>query len=329
MNFQYLRPIEKVDCILDLAFKKAREKKLKSNKKRIPLVDFTKKKFLLKTNLVGKYLVNYLRRILNGFPSLEKLPLFYLELIKITLDYSLLKKSLGAVNWAIKRIDSLSQQYSQLFKKSNDLKKIKKLKKEYYGRISSILKGIKKELDYLEYARKVMKGYPDIKEMFTVCIFGFPNVGKTTLLNKLTGAKAEINVYPFTTKRINLGYITTDNQKIQLLDVPGTLARLEKMNNLEKQGYLAIKYLADLIIYVFDLTEPYPLEKQEKLFLKLKKETSKPVLIYLSKTDLLEEKQTSNFRKKHSFLSLNQLKEKFVCRAKNFKIPSFVGPYHV
>ena len=45
-----------------------------------------------------------------------------------------------------------------------------------------------------------MKDYPTIKtSLFTVAICGFPNVGKTTLLSKMTPSEPEISNYSFTT----------------------------------------------------------------------------------------------------------------------------------
>ena len=47
----------------------------------------------------------------------------------------------------------------------------------------------------------------DIKKFsLDVALFGFPNVGKSTLLSKLTPSKPKIANYSFTTKRINMGY---------------------------------------------------------------------------------------------------------------------------
>jgi GTP1/Obg family GTP-binding protein len=80
------------------------------------------------------------------------------------------------------------------------------------------------------------------------------------------------------------------------------------MNNIEKVAYLAIKLLAEKIIYVFDMTEPYPMKDQEELYRKLK-ELKKPITIYLSKTDILEKKQIEEFSKKHTAASAEQLKK--------------------
>lgn len=155
-----------------------------------------------------------------------------------------------------------------------------------------------------------MRTYPDVKEMFTVCIYGFPNVGKTTLLNKLTGTKAEVAAYAFTTKSINSGYFTINEAKVQVLDVPGTLAREEKMNNIELQAELVRKELASVIIYVFDLSEQaqYAVKRQEQLFRKLGKE--KKVLVYFSKMDLMEADSLADYVKKYKPLDVVKLKEK-------------------
>ena len=156
--------------------------------------------------------------------------------------------------------------------------------------------------------RKIMKGYPNVKTAIpTICICGFPNVGKSTLLAKISTAKPEIKNYAFTTKGLNLGYIKTPKQKLQLIDTPGTLNRFEKMNVIEKQAYLAIKHCADLIIYIFDLTEPYPLGAQEKLFNNLKK-FNKPMIVYLSKTDVLDAEIVLSFKKHKPITDIEKLK---------------------
>jgi nucleolar GTP-binding protein len=160
-----------------------------------------------------------------------------------------------------------------------------------------------------------MADFPVIKtDLFSVCIAGFPNVGKTTLLSKLTVSKPDIQAYAFTTKQLNLGYAEMQGQKIQFIDTPGTLARPEKMNNIEKQAYLAIKYVADLVLYIFDITEPYPLEDQKKLLENLK-EFRKPIILYLSKTDILEQDLINKFRQDFKTITdISELKREISSR---------------
>ncbi len=142
-----------------------------------------------------------------------------------------------------------------------------------------------------------MRDYPTIKQLPTVAVAGFPNVGKTTLLYKLTGSKAEIAPYAFTTKNINVGYIKKGDTKIQVLDTPGTLNRFDRMNNIERIAYLAMKLVADKIVYVFDPIETYPLEHQEKLYEAIER-FGKKMLIYISKSDIAAEPDVEAIKKK-------------------------------
>ena len=224
-----------------------------------------------------------------------------------------MKRSLGSVKWARDKISSFIDMQSKHIKRCPDLEKVNKIRREAYGRVSSVMKQIRNELEYLEAARKTMKSFPSIKQMFTVCVFGFPNIGKTTLLSKITKSKPEIKDYAFTTKNLNVGYITTPRGKVQVIDTPGTLDRFDKMNSIEKQAYLALKHCADVVVYLIDLTESFPLADQEKLLKKVEK-MGKKVLVYLSKADLLDEKKTEEGLRKHkdAFIDAEKLKKELI-----------------
>ena len=309
MNFEKIPPVEQCSDILDTAFRKARvkgkQKKLAGN-----WLQIIRKKESLKLDIVKDTIDNSLQKILASFPDLNGFPQFYLKLMALTLDLAELKKALGSIKWVQQKNRELHRKFISLINRETQREIIKNINKQYYGRISSLLKQISHQLRYLETCRKVMRSYPDIKEMFTVCIYGFPNVGKTTLLNKLTQTKAKVAAYPFTTKSINAGYLTVNGTQIQVLDVPGTLAR-EKLNPIERQAELVLKELADLIIYVYDLTEScgYSVEQQQKLQQKL---AGREVMIYASKEDLLTE---SEIRKiKNKLYSIEQIKAEIAKR---------------
>jgi nucleolar GTP-binding protein len=287
MSFQSIKRIEKAQTYLDIAIRKALKSKSSSHQR----LDLKKAKQLNMQiiGVINDVLSSKLDEIVKDFPALDNFTEFYAELLKVTLDRDELKKSLGSVNWAKKKINELAREHKSKSGVAASFERLDKTRSAFIGRISSVMKQIDKYLIILENARFVMADYPVIKpDLFTVCIVGFPNVGKTTLLSKLTVSKPDIQAYAFTTKQLNLGYAEMHSQKVQFIDTPGTLARPDKMNNIEKQAYLAIKYCADLIIYIFDLTEPYPLEDQKKL-LELMKQFRKPIIVYLSKTDLLEQ----------------------------------------
>ncbi len=245
---------------------------------------------LQKIQLVQYALSSSLEKILRAFPYEEGLPVFYRKLLKLTLDAAQFRKSLAAVNWARNAVNKLSAESKTRMQKEQRAAEKKKRLLEFYGRVSSIMKQISPQLQFLEKARLIFRQYPDIKEMFTVCIYGFPNVGKTTLLNALTGSRAKVAEYAFTTTGINAGYIGKD---IQVLDVPGTLARKEKMNVIELQAELVLEELADVIIYVFDLSgySGFPAERQRELYQKVQEEAGrrgKKALVYVAKKDLTE-----------------------------------------
>ncbi|MDP3698361.1 MAG: GTPase [Nanoarchaeota archaeon] len=305
MNFEKLAPVESSKVLLDIAFRKAREKE-KQKKLEGSWLQIIKRKESLKLDIVKDDLVSKLERILSQFPQTEVLPEFYIKLMRLTLEFSELKKSLGAANWASRRIRMLHKEYISKINRAQEQPYMRKASTEFYGRVSSTLKQIDQNLKYLEESRRIMRTYPDIKEMYTVCIYGFPNVGKSTLLNKLSSTKAKTAAYAFTTKTINAGYMDFDGVKIQILDLPGTLARPEKMNNIEMQAELVLEELAKVVIFVFDVSgsSGYPLDKQKQLFKKIK---DKNPLVYVSKTDLPDGVPGEDFP--YTYLTFEGLKE--------------------
>ena len=306
MNFQTIPPIDGANSYLDLAFRKARERGIERDLKGNWLQKIRQKE-CLKIDTITGTIIAKLDKTLQTLPGLKDLAPFYIKLMILTLNYPLYKQSCASIPLAIKKIRYLQKDYINKINHTTENSRIKQISNEFYGRISSVLKQINNNLKYLEESRRIMKTYPDIKEMYTVCIYGFPNVGKTTLLNKLTGTTAKVAPYAFTTLTINSGHLKINNQTIQILDVPGTLARQEKMNLIELQADLVLKELANIIIYVFDISEygGYSTKKQEQLLQNLKKD--KKVLIYISKSDLVDQTTLENI--KHRHYDLKSLKE--------------------
>ena len=79
-------------------------------------------------------------------------------------------------------------------------------------------------------------------------IVGLPNVGKSTLFNALTSAKALAANYPFATKDPNLGIITVPDAR---LDALSAIVNPEKMT---KYFITALKYKFITAIYLFIYT---------------------------------------------------------------------------
>ena len=89
----------------------------------------------------------------------------------------------------------------------------------------------------------------------SVVLLGFPSVGKSTLLTKLTDAKSEIAAYAFTTLTCIPGVLRYKHAKIQILDVPGIVHGAASGRGRGKEVLAAIRN-ADMVIILLDALHP-------------------------------------------------------------------------
>lgn len=251
-----------------------------------------------KVRFVSKTVRKHLNKVLKSWPSLRELPSFYRELIDVTVGVDRLKKALGALKWASTTLEKLEQRYQEKLRRNKDKATAYKLRREYYGRVKSILRQIRGELEFLAEGRRKLLEFPDIQDAFTIVIAGLPNVGKSSMLRALTGAEPRVESYPFTTQSMLLGYFEERHLRYQVIDTPGLLDRLLKDRNpAEKQGVLALRHLADVVLFIFDPTETcgYPLKEQLNVFREIAANFSLPVIPVVNKIDVLGEKAGKAF----------------------------------
>jgi uncharacterized protein len=87
-----------------------------------------------------------------------------------------------------------------------------------------------------------------------VALIGFPSVGKSTLLTKVTKAESAVAAYEFTTLTCVPGKIEYRGASIQLLDLPGIIEGAAQGRGRGKQ-VIAVARTADLVVMLLDATK--------------------------------------------------------------------------
>lgn len=123
-----------------------------------------------------------------------------------------------------------------------------------------------------------------------ITIIGRPNVGKSTLLNKMLGQKIVIATdKPQTTRRRIKGILTNEMGQAVFIDTPGIHRPLDKLGEfLVEESKLAIPD-ADLILFLVDGSEPAGLG--DKWIVENLLEVKIPILIVLNKVDKVKNMQ--------------------------------------
>ncbi len=112
-----------------------------------------------------------------------------------------------------------------------------------------------------------------------ILLMGNPNVGKSAIFSRLTGAKVIISNYPGTTVEFTQGYTKIDGSRPAIIDIPGTYT-LHPTSKAEEVAVRMIKE-GDLVINIVDATN---LERNLYLTLELL-EKDIPVIVALNMWD--------------------------------------------
>lgn len=132
--------------------------------------------------------------------------------------------------------------------------------------MATIMRRQKDPLAYLEQVRQHISRLPAIDpNTRTLLICGYPNVGKSSFINKVTRADVDVQPYAFTTKSLFVGHLDYKYLRWQVIDTPGILDHpLEEMNTIEMQSITALAHLKTCVLYFVDLSEQcgYTIEAQ-------------------------------------------------------------------
>jgi GTP-binding protein len=150
--------------------------------------------------------------------------------------------------------------------------------------------------------RKAEEGRPgerlkiklELKSIADVGLVGFPNVGKSTLLARLSAAHPKIADYPFTTKVPNLGIVPLKNYRsFVMADIPGLIEGAHKGKGMGIQ-FLRHIQRTRILVYLLDITSPEPVD--DLAILRQEMESFDPELVKkpsintFNKIDLIQER---------------------------------------
>ena len=240
--------------------------------------------------------------ILEEFPRMDDVHPFYSDLMNVLYDKDHYKLALGQLSTAKKLISKVGQDYVRLLKYGDSLYRCKQLKRAALGRMCTLMKKHGPTLAYLEQVRQHLSRLPNIDpNARTLIVCGYPNVGKSSFMNKVTRADVEVQPYAFTTKSLYVGHTDYKYLRWQVIDTPGILDRpLEERNTIEMQSVTALAHLRAAVLYLVDVSEQcgYTLRQQAALFDSIRPLfANKPLLVVLNKTDLVSVESLSDENK--------------------------------
>jgi GTP-binding protein Era len=123
-----------------------------------------------------------------------------------------------------------------------------------------------------------------------VTIIGAPNVGKSTLLNRLLGEKISItSKKPQTTRNRILGILHQPTAQLIFMDTPGMHKSETLLNTRIVETALSTLAEADIILILIDVAKP-DVDSEEFLIRKLE-ESKQPVILALNKIDLMDKSE--------------------------------------
>ncbi|XP_033357899.1 nucleolar GTP-binding protein 1 [Bombus vosnesenskii] len=248
--------------------------------------------YLRKVRFTQQNFHDRLSQIIQEFPKLDDVHPFYADLMNVLYDKDHYKLALGQINIARHLIDNVAKDYARLMKYGDSLYRCKQLKKAALGRMATIMKRQAANLAYLEQVRQHLARLPSIDPYTrTIIICGFPNVGKSSFINKITRADVEVQPYAFTTKSLYVGHMDYKYLRWQVVDTPGILDHpLEERNVIEMQAITALAHLRAAVLYFCDISEQcgHSLDQQVKLFESIKPLfANKPLTVVANKVDIL------------------------------------------
>ncbi len=293
--FKEFKHITPVDEMLETTYSKANKMADGITDKNGELPQ-AKRREIKRIQVAYKYVMEYLEGIVKSVPDLSALPPFYFDLAQVLVDNDLLKQKLGRISGVVRVLEHLMREHVRAIPRLTRVGAIHEKRKEAFGRMKSVVDKLRGDFEYLMTARAKLRSLPVINtDIPAVVIAGYPNVGKSSIVNNFCGSKIQVASYPFTTKEIVIGHYEKGFDSIQFVDTPGILDRpMGDRNQIERQAITAIRHLANVIAFVLDPTPSCGYTVDVQLALLHEVEESFPGIarfILVTKKDLITQQE--------------------------------------
>ena len=201
-----------------------------------------------------------------------------------------LDRSLVRLRRAEERIRGLAHEAEVGVRRASGSEELGDRVRQFYGRLSSFVREVDRDIDIARRVTQFLRDRPRLDPGApTLVVAGFPNVGKSSLVARLSSARPKIADYPFTTLSIAVGHADLGFDRLQVLDTPGVLGRRHRENLAEAEASTAVGKVATVVLFVIDPTgaSGYTLEEQEALLGRWREEYSVlPIVDVETKADL-------------------------------------------
>lgn len=275
---------------LDSAFKRAMRISARSSKT-LPAIVRAKSRESARVRTAAQVLKDRLGRVQRWFPSFDEMHPFYRATLSIFVSLDEVKQAIGSIANGKNVIQAIERDQIKKIKRATETMQAIRARKQAFARFASFIGKLEQRIQFLQELQFKMRGFPNLDPSLpTVVVAGYPNVGKSTVVQKISSADPKIAHYPFTTKEVSVGHVNLLEVKTQIVDTPGILDRpAVERNPIEQQALVALHHLPNLVVFILDpsLSCGYELQAQENLLKEvLATFPTTPIIIAINKVDL-------------------------------------------